>query len=145
MSQTQRVVSQNLLALKAIRRKSDREIGAGMGRPRTWVNDRISGVRECKVSELAEFAAYFEVPIGQLFDDPYAVAVSAVDQGLRLVPENPGTLRTFRWMYANQWEIPDPAGLRGTRPSGWMYVTPGPGKTVIRVDLVARRRLKPAA
>ncbi len=40
-----------------------------MGEKRSWVQERMSGARECKATDIGKFALYFGVPAGQFFED----------------------------------------------------------------------------
>jgi len=61
------VIAGNLRALKAMRRLSDAQLAELMGVTRSWVQERLSGVRECKASDLQRFALFFGVPVGRLY------------------------------------------------------------------------------
>ncbi len=60
-------VAANLRSLKAYYDKTDDQIAREMGQKRSWVQERMSGARECKVEDVAHFADYFGVEPGVLF------------------------------------------------------------------------------
>ncbi|HMI49265.1 MAG TPA: hypothetical protein VK481_11380 [Gemmatimonadaceae bacterium] len=64
---TKATVARNLRELKAARRVSDEVIGAGIEKPGSWVQERMSGKRDCKTTELARFALFFGVSLSRFF------------------------------------------------------------------------------
>lgn len=63
------IIAANLRALKGARRVSDDKIAADLGLKRSWVNERMTGARECKGTDLARFSLYFGVPVARFFAD----------------------------------------------------------------------------
>jgi len=65
------VVAGNLRALKAMRRLTDEQLAARMGVKRSWVQERLSGTRELRLSDLDLFAEAFGVPVARLWYAPW--------------------------------------------------------------------------
>ncbi len=75
------VVAANLRALKAYYQRTDDQIAHEMGQKRSWVQERMSGARECKVDDLAAFAEYFGIEPGKFFQKaPIILVVSTTGQ-----------------------------------------------------------------
>lgn len=82
-------VAANLRALKAIRRVTDRKIGADLGVSHAWVNDRMRGKTECSASDLQRLADYFGVEPAQLMSQtPIILATSTRDAQMELALGN---------------------------------------------------------
>ena len=74
------VVAANLRALKAIRRVTDKEIGAALGLSGSAVNERMRGMTACTAPDLVAFADYFGVSVQALFasDPPIILDMSNI-------------------------------------------------------------------
>jgi hypothetical protein len=68
--------------LKGYARKSDRAIADDIGRTTSWVQERMIGKRECKVSDLVVFGRYFGVDPGRLLDSGESTGFGSTTRSL---------------------------------------------------------------